>query len=171
MWIPTFLNKWKSIEDRAVTARIPETLELYNEIIESKKKSRIMIHSNELKWRVTDSGVKHANLIDFRLGFQNTLANIAISEIPPGKQASEGHTHGEAYIYWLEGTGYSIVGENRVNWGSGDAMYVPPDTFHQHFVTSDTPAKYLRVIPAPLLMNMLAVMASLGPYLKPEAQK
>jgi hypothetical protein len=38
-------------------------------------------------------------------------------------------------------------------------------------VTSDEPVKYLRVIPSPLLMNMLAVMASVMPYLKPEAQK
>ena len=171
MWIPSVLNRWKSIEDRAVTARIPETLELYNEIIEQKKKSRIMMHSDELNWKVTEGGVKHANLLDFRLGFQNTLANLAISEVPPGSEASDGHQHGEAYIYWLEGKGYSIVGEKKHNWGPGDAMYVPPDTFHQHFVTSDTPAKYLRIIPSPLLMNLLAVIASLGPYLNPEAQK
>ncbi|NIO10944.1 MAG: cupin domain-containing protein [Deltaproteobacteria bacterium] len=171
MWIPSVLNRWKSIEDRAVTARIPETLELYNEIIEQKRKSRIMMRRDEIKWKVADGGVKVANLIDFRLGFQNTLANLAISEVPPGDQASDGHTHGEAYIYWLEGEGYSIVGDGKYNWGPGDAMYVPPDTFHQHFVTSKTPAKYLRIIPSPLLMNLLAVMASLGPYLKPEAQK
>ena len=171
MWIPTLANEWREIKDRTVTARIPETVELYNQIIESKKKSQIMMHSDEIEWKVVEGGVKHANLIDFRLGFQNTLANIAISEIPPRSEASEGHSHGEAYIYWLEGNGYSIVGDRRVEWGPGDAMYVPPDTFHQHFVTSDTPAKYLRVIPSPLLMNMLAVMASLMPYLKPEAQK
>ena len=34
-----------------------------------------------------------------------------------------------------------------------------------------SPVKYLRVIPSPLLINMLAVMASVMPYLKPEAQK
>jgi hypothetical protein len=38
-------------------------------------------------------------------------------------------------------------------------------------VTSNTPARYLRVIPSPLLMNLLAIMASVMPYLKPEAQK
>ena len=99
------------------------------------------------------------------------LANIAISEIPPRSPASDGHVHGEAYIYFISGRGYSIVGEQRVEWGPGDAMYVPPETFHQHYVTSDEPAKYLRVIPSPLLMNLLAVMASVMPYLKPEAQK
>jgi len=38
-------------------------------------------------------------------------------------------------------------------------------------VTSDEPVKYLRVIPSPLLINMLSIMASVMPYLKPEAQK
>jgi uncharacterized cupin superfamily protein len=171
MWIPTVSKEWAEITDRNVTARIPETAELFNKIIESKKKSRIIIHSHEIQWKVTEGGTKVANLIDFRLGFQNSLANIAISEIPGRSEASEGHKHGEAYIYWLDGEGYSIVGESEVPWGPGDAMYVPPDTFHQHFVTSDKPARYLRIIPSPLLMNMLAVMASLMPYLKPEAQK
>jgi gentisate 1,2-dioxygenase len=130
-----------------------------------------MMHADELKWKTIEGGVKVANLIDFRLGFQNTLANIAISEIPPRSPASDGHVHGEAYIYFISGRGYSIVGEQRVEWGPGDAMYVPPETFHQHYVTSDEPAKYLRVIPSPLLMNLLAVIASVMPYLKPEAQK
>jgi uncharacterized RmlC-like cupin family protein len=171
MWIPQVPSEWKSTKDRAVTARAPEALELYNQIIESKKKSRIMMHAHELQWKTIEGGVRVANLIDFRMGFQNTLANLAISEIPAGAQASDGHTHGEAYIYWLEGEGYSIIGDKKYTWGPGDAQYVPPETFHQHFVTSNTPARYLRVIPSPLLMNLLAVMASVMPYLKPEAQK
>ena len=171
MWIPTHSDQWKSLQDREVTARVPEAVELYQQILESKKKSRILMRKDELKRRVGGDGEKHANLIDFRLGFQNTLANLAISEIPGDSKVSEGHTHGEAYIYWLEGSGYSIVGEQRVEWSAGDAMYVPPDTFHQHFVTSKTPVKYLRIIPSPLLINLLAIMASVMPYLKPEAQK
>jgi hypothetical protein len=108
MWIPMPKGEFKSSEDRVVTARAPEALELYNEIIESKKKSRIMMHADELQWKTIEGGVKVANLIDFRMGFQNTLANIAISEIPPHSQASDGHIHGEAYIYFIQGRGYSI---------------------------------------------------------------
>lgn len=99
MWIPMPQGEFKSSDERSVTARAPEALELYQQIIEAKKKSRIMMHADELKWKTIEGGVKVANLIDFRLGFQNTLANIAISEIPPHSPASDGHTHGEAYIY------------------------------------------------------------------------
>ena len=118
MWIPMPKGEFKSSQDRTVTARAPEALELYNQIIESKKKSRIMMHADELQWKTIEGGVKVANLIDFRLGFQNTLANLAISEIPPHSPASDGHIHGEAYIYFIEGRGYSLVGDQRVEWGA-----------------------------------------------------
>jgi gentisate 1,2-dioxygenase len=91
--------------------------------------------------------------------------NIAITEFPPAAEASGGHKHGEAYIYWLSGKGYSIVGDERVEWGAGDAMYVPPDTFHQHFNTGDQPARYLRLIPTPLLLSLLPLFASLSQFL------
>jgi len=48
MWIPMPTGEFKSSKDRAVTARVPEALELYNQIIETKKKSRIMMHTDEL---------------------------------------------------------------------------------------------------------------------------
>ena len=48
MWIPMVSGEFKSSTERVVTARAPEALELYNQIIESKKKSRIMMHADEL---------------------------------------------------------------------------------------------------------------------------
>ena len=37
MWIPMPKGEFKSSEERSVTARAPEALELYNQIIESKR--------------------------------------------------------------------------------------------------------------------------------------
>jgi uncharacterized RmlC-like cupin family protein len=156
---------WTSARDRTVTARAPEVVDMYQDIIDRKKRSRILLRADEIDWKTTRNGVRTANLIDFRLGFQNSLVNIAISEIPALSEASDGHKHGEAYIYWLSGAGYSIVGDERVEWGPGDAMYVPPDTFHQHYNTSDEPARYLRVIPSPMLLNLLPLFASLSGFL------
>ena len=56
MWIPMPKGEFKSSEDRVVTARAPEALELYNQIIESKKKSRIMMHADELQWKTIEGG-------------------------------------------------------------------------------------------------------------------
>ena len=52
----------------------------------------VSMHAGELQWQTIEGGVKVANLIDFRMRFQYTLVNIAISEIPPHSQASVGHT-------------------------------------------------------------------------------
>ena len=76
MWIPMPKGEFKSSAERVVTARAPEALDLYNEIIESKKKSRIMMHADELNWKTIEGGVKVANLIDFRLGFQKRLSGL-----------------------------------------------------------------------------------------------
>ena len=73
MRIPMPQGEFKSSQDRAVTARAPEALELYNQIIESKKKSRIMMNADELQWKTIEGGVKVANLIDFRLAFRTRL--------------------------------------------------------------------------------------------------
>jgi uncharacterized RmlC-like cupin family protein len=158
-------SSWTAARDRTVTARAPEVEQMLQDILERKKRSRIMLRASEIEWKDTRSGMRTANLIDFRLGFENSLVNIAISEIPARSEASDGHKHGEAYIYWLSGTGHSIVGEERVEWGPGDAMYVPPDTFHQHYNTGDTPAQYLRVIPSPLILNLLPLFVSLSGFL------
>ena len=168
MALGRFPESWTSNRDRTVSARAPETADLLRDIIDRKKKSRILMKASELEWKVSKFGVRHANVIDFRLGFENSLVNIALSEIPPGMEASDGHKHGEAYIYWLSGTGHTIVGDQRYELGPGDAFYVPPDTFHQHFNTGDTPAVYLRVIPSPLILNLLPLFASLLDFLPNE---
>ena len=128
------------------------------------------MHADELKWKTIEGGVKVANLIDFRLGFQNTLANMRSRRSPPRSPASDGHVHGEAYIYFISGRGYSIVGEQRVEWGRGRdvraAGNLSPALRHIRRA-GEISAR----IPSPLLMNLLAVMASVMPYLKPEAQK
>ncbi len=62
MWVPAMLSKWKSIEEREVTERIPEALELSNEILDQKRKSRILFRADEINWKVSDTGAKRANL-------------------------------------------------------------------------------------------------------------
>lgn len=161
MSFPHFPETWASAQDRTVSARAPEASEILQDMLERKKRSRIAMRASELSWKTSKHGVRHANLIDFRLGFENSLVNIAITEIPVDHKASDGHKHGEAYIYWVSGHGYSIVGDQRVEWGPGDAMYVPPDTFHQHFNTGKEAVVYLRVIPSPMLLNLLPFFACL----------
>src|SRR5680860_376807 len=84
--------------------------------------------------------------IKFKLAKNTMWAHI--SEFPVGTY-KKAHRHGPgAHVVILGGTGYSLMwkeGEpiQRYDWAEG-SMIIPPDrTFHQHFNTGTTPARYL----------------------------
>ena len=61
----------------------------------------------------------------------------------------------ESLIYIIKGKGYSVVEGNKVEWESGDIIYAPPWSWHQHFNTDpDNEARYVAFTNAPLLQNV-----------------
>jgi mannose-6-phosphate isomerase-like protein (cupin superfamily) len=72
---------------------------------------------------------------------------VAISslfvELPHSK--SHSHAHPEAYLYALQGRGYSKIGGKEYLWAQGDAVHVPPGMLHhQHFNPTDEQTMELR---------------------------
>lgn len=86
------------------------------------------------------------SLSDETNGFQaKAVAITNIFEETP-KTRSHSHTHTEAMLYVLEGTGYSEVDGKRYDWEAGDAVHVPPKmTMHEHFNNSDGRTRTLRI--------------------------
>ena len=73
--------------------------------------------------------------------------SVAISslflELPRSK--SHSHAHPEAYLYALQGRGYSKIGGKEYTWEQGDAVHVPPGMLHhQHFNPTDGETMELR---------------------------
>lgn len=63
----------------------------------------------------------------------------------PGQHTGK-HSHMEALLYVLEGEGYSIVGDEKINWKKGTLFQVQgPQTVHQHFNTGQVESKHLRI--------------------------
>lgn len=62
------------------------------------------------------------------------------------RSRSHRHTHTEAFLYVLEGRGYSEIDGARHDWEAGDAVHVPPRmTWHEHFNDSDARTRTLRI--------------------------
>jgi mannose-6-phosphate isomerase-like protein (cupin superfamily) len=95
-----------------------------------------------------DRGAGSRNLM-FILADSNMHTHV--SEIQPGTY-KKAHRHGAGrHVFTVTGTGYSLLwfeGENdftRVDWHPGVVFPPIEKQFHQHFVTSREPSRYLAV--------------------------
>jgi quercetin dioxygenase-like cupin family protein len=71
------------------------------------------------------------------------MTNI-FEEVP--HSSSHRHSHTEAMLYALEGSGNSEVDGERYDWVAGDAVYLPPKmTVHEHFNESSERTRTLRI--------------------------
>jgi quercetin dioxygenase-like cupin family protein len=78
-------------------------------------------------------------------GFKATAVAISSIFVDLPHSKSHSHAHPEAYLYALEGSGYSEIGGKRYDWVQGDAVHVPPGMMHhQHFNPNDRDMKELR---------------------------
>ena len=109
---------------------------------------RIVMHENEYeRSKETKHGATY--FLMGRSGHQNGFRATAVAisslfvELPRSK--SHSHAHPEAYLYALEGRGYSRIGEKEYTWEQGDAVHVPPGMLHhQHFNPTDGETRELR---------------------------
>lgn len=72
---------------------------------------------------------------------------------PDGCSKRNRHTY-ETIIYVLEGYGYTMIEDRRVDWKAGDAVYIPVWAWHHHVnLDGEKPAKYLACESASMLQN------------------
>lgn len=109
---------------------------------------RISMHEKQFE-KSTETKHGATYFLMGRSGKQNGFkaTSVAISSIfvdlPHSK--SHSHAHPEAYLYALEGSGYSEIGGKRTDWVQGDAVHVPPGMMHhQHFNPTDKDMRELR---------------------------
>jgi len=68
-------------------------------------------------------------------------------EIPPrGKSSLDRHAHDHG-VYILKGKARVLMGEEKVEAGAGDVLYIPPDEPHQFENIGDGPLGFLCAVP------------------------
>jgi gentisate 1,2-dioxygenase len=78
-------------------------------------------------------------------GFRTVGTSVSHIFVEQPHSRSHKHAHPEAYLYVLEGRGYSIMDGQRYEWEKGDVVHVPPGMVeHQHFNPTDEIARELR---------------------------
>lgn len=83
----------------------------------------------------------------------NTVS-LSIGDLDPSSSTSN-HRHAyESLIYVISGHGYTVIDGQRFDWKAGDALYVPPWCWHQHFTPEGTSARYITATNLPLLRQV-----------------
>ncbi len=91
----------------------------------------------------------------FFVDLPTVALSMTIGGLLPG-QVTNKHRHTyETVIYVVEGAGYTVIEDRRVEWKAGDALYIPVWAWHNHGNLSDTePARYIACENAPMLQNL-----------------
>ncbi|MDN5287117.1 MAG: cupin protein [Mucilaginibacter sp.] len=78
--------------------------------------------------------------------------SVTIGTLHPEQQSGK-HRHSyEAIMYIIEGEGFTMIEDMKVNWKAGDAVYVPVWSWHYNVNTNKTNrAKYVSCDNAPQL--------------------
>lgn len=130
-----------------------------------------ILKPEEMPWELSPQGLlKHMlnEQMAEEYDYPGMGADIYQQVIPPGSKSGKHRHRGEEIIIVLEGEGYdhhwdadlTVTGEKdreipewvfdeepkKFEWEAGDAIYVPVNTIHQHFNTSDEdPARFISV--------------------------
>ena len=124
---------------------------------------RRKVRPAEMPWELAPQGIlKHMMNSEMNTRMETVDAYMQI--IPPGSRSGKHRHLAEECVYVLEGHGYDLhtdcdieVGDTyhwipqkeqkRFEWKTGDVIYVPPNTIHQHFnADKDKPVRVISAI-------------------------
>lgn len=81
--------------------------------------------------------------------------SLTIGSLEPGGYSNRHRHTYETILYVLEGRGYTLIENTRIEWEKGDAIYIPVWAWHHHVNQDDqNSAKYLACENAPMLQNL-----------------
>ena len=119
-----------------------------------KYKGKLILKKKDIHWHVSPQG-RNAAVVDATSGLEAKTFGMVLTEISAGAQSGLHRHTFEAVADVLEGEGYDLIGDGRVDWEAGDFFYMPPNVNHRH-VNKDPhkPARLLHVEAWPLMIYL-----------------
>ena len=132
--------------------------------------SRILTPYEDVPFKVTPRGARSGFLVDRTIGHRTGGLTAVMHQLAPGLYQSRHRHGGEAWLYCVTGTGYSVVDDVRIDWKQGDLVVVDHWEWHQHFNASESEiASIIRVHNFDTLyFGMAAMLAPLNLFEEPE---
>jgi quercetin dioxygenase-like cupin family protein len=91
----------------------------------------------------------------FVVDLPSRVLSMTIGGLEPGQVTSKHRHTYETILYVLEGEGFTMVEDRKIEWKAGDAVYIPVWAWHQHTNTSATAScRYVACENAPMLQNL-----------------
>ncbi|MBE3555051.1 MAG: cupin domain-containing protein [Thermicanus sp.] len=133
----------------------------------------LVVHSEDAVW--LDSGTTgNPSEIGVLVDIPTRSMEFYLQRIPPhGSTDLQRHVH-ESIHYVIEGKGYSEIGDQVVQWATGDFVYTPPWIWHRHYNPGETAVRMLLIENSRLLESLDANrreslgMVSFAEYFKKE---
>lgn len=129
-------------------ARLAEYLDKLKEVIEYDPESNLpeglVVHSDQARW-IGEEITHNPSRIGILLDIPTRSMEFILQEIPAGASSDlQRHLH-ESVHYVIEGSGYSEIGPETVEWGPGDFIYTPVWVWHRHYNTGENTVKMLLI--------------------------
>jgi gentisate 1,2-dioxygenase len=120
---------------------------------------RLITRFEDVRGLVTKRGARSLFLVDTSIGYRTSGLSAVMHELAPGLYQSRHRHGGEAWLYCVSGTGYSVIDDVRQDWSTGDLIVVDHWQWHQHFNASDTDtARIIRVHNFDALYDMMRIL-------------
>jgi quercetin dioxygenase-like cupin family protein len=126
-------------------------------------KRKKIVRPDDMPWEMARQGLlKH--LLNEQMNTRMETVDAYMQVIPPGSRSGKHRHLAEECLYVLEGRGYDLHQDcdveitdtyhwkpqaevKRFEWESGDVIYIPPCTIHQHFnADPNRPVRLISVI-------------------------
>lgn len=123
------------------------------EVDRRRREDRHIMRAEDWKWSDQTSAMlkkqqrdrRTASIISPELGFNIHNFHLTCMEIMPGAAEGAYHTHGEAIKFYLQGKGIELVGDERYEVKTGDAVFIPHSTWHGTQNPGPEPLRFLAV--------------------------